>query len=93
MINVTFRIFARFKETFGAERKVFLEGEPSIKDAVSKLCAETEGGYTVLFGDDGELLDTVLLMYNKKRVSGDKAGETLLKDGDEIILYPPVSGG
>jgi len=95
MIKTDILTFARFKETFGEKRAIiFPDGEnPKLRDALEKLCRDTDGGFEVLFDTDGELLESVLLMHNKKRVAGEDAGDIILADGDEIVLYPPVSGG
>ena len=95
MISIKITVFARFKETFGESRIIELSeaGNVSVKDALIKLCSETEGGFDVLFDSERVLLDSVLLMHNKKRISGFDAGEILIKNGDSLVLYPPVSGG
>ncbi|WOF15185.1 MoaD/ThiS family protein [Methanoplanus sp. FWC-SCC4] len=95
MIKTEITIFARFRETFGSHRTIEFEesSEVYLKDALKKLCDETKGGFEILFDDDGEFLDSVLLMHNKKRVDPDEADKIIIKDGDGIVLYPPVSGG
>lgn len=97
MVSIEITVFARFKETFGGLRKLEISEDKcrdfSVKDALIKLCSETEGGYEVLFDSDEEILDSVLLMHNKKRISAGDADDIIIQDGDGIVLYPPVSGG
>ena len=95
MITTNITFFARFKETFGSNRVIECSDteQLSLKDALIRLCRETAGGCEVLFDDDRELLESVLIMHNTKRVLTEEADTLLLKDGDSIVLYPPVSGG
>ncbi|MBN2733415.1 MAG: MoaD/ThiS family protein [Methanomicrobiaceae archaeon] len=95
MISIEIASFARFKDTFGAGRRIEIlkDSNISAKDALLKLCEETAGGFDVLFDSDKELLESVLLMHNKKRISGEDADSIIIEDGDEIVIYPPVSGG
>ena len=95
MITTDITFFARFKETFGSNRVIKCDDTEQLclKDVLVKLCRETPGGCKVLFDNDRDLLDSVLIMHNKKRVPTEEADTFLLEDGDSIILYPPVSGG
>ena len=43
--------------------------------------------------DGDSLRGHVILMYNRERIDADDAKEIVVSDGDEIVLYPPVSGG
>lgn len=95
MITTDITFFARFKETFGSNRIIEYDDADQLclKDALIRLCREIPGGCEILFNDNREFLENVLIMHNKKRVPTEEAGTLLLKDGDSIILYPPVSGG
>ncbi|MDD3407336.1 MAG: MoaD/ThiS family protein [Methanomicrobium sp.] len=95
MIKTEILIFARFKETFGEKRTISFSDDdnPTLLGALKKLCEDTKGGYEILFDSEGELFEGVLLMLNKKRILGEDAEDMIISDGDEIVLYPPVSGG
>ena len=43
--------------------------------------------------ENGSLKGHVVFMYNGERIDAEDASEITVEDGDEIVLYPPVSGG
>ena len=43
--------------------------------------------------EGGVLKSHIVLMYNRERIDSEDAAEIAVEDGDEVVLYPPVSGG
>lgn len=83
-MKVTVRYFAHLREAAGVEtEEVELAGEPSLKDLLDLL-----GGRD---GSLGSLLGNrpLLCAVNQEYAVGEKS----LKEGDEVALFPPVSGG
>ncbi len=82
-MNVELRLFAVFRERAGRERLTLeLPTGASVTDALA--AAQQEPGL-------GEILER---MPVRAAVNREYVGEeTLLSDGDEIALIPPVSGG
>ncbi|MBV8951723.1 MAG: MoaD/ThiS family protein [Actinobacteria bacterium] len=81
-MTVRLRLFARAREAAGTANDTF--------DAatVGDLVAQAVGRYGDAFA---AVLDT-----SRVWVNGDEpiaGGETLLRDGDEVAVLPPVSGG
>ena len=82
---VVVRFFARSRELVG-EREIELEldsNQPSLQEFETKLL----GQYPVL----KEIWESVLLSRNLEYVS--KSDELELKEGDEMAIIPPISGG
>lgn len=46
-----------------------------------------------LFDADGTFRSSVLLFVNERPVAAGAAAETPVADGDEILVFPPISGG
>lgn len=77
---------------FGEINKITVLEGASVYECI-KLFAETnEKAKTELFSND-ELKDHVILMLNRERIDSDEAKDLKTSNGDEIVLYPPVSGG
>ena len=89
MDTVTWRLFADLAETAGGrEHTVDVDSGGTVGDALHALVAACDGlGERVLDGD--ALADDVNLMQN-----GTPTGlDSELADGDELAMFPPVTGG
>jgi sulfur-carrier protein len=83
MIEVKY--FARFREELGSDREQI---EAAQVDTVATLLAQLRargGVWLRLFGEE----QRVMIAVNQE--VADHA--TRLKDGDEVALFPPVTGG
>ncbi|WP_336025012.1 ubiquitin-like small modifier protein 1 [Halobellus salinisoli] len=89
MHTVTWRLFADLAEiTGGREHTVSVDADGTVGDALDALIAEYSGlGDRVRDGD--ALADDVNLMQNGTPASLDSP----LEDGDELAMFPPVTGG
>ena len=92
MITVTIHAFAKYRELFGEETKVEVPEEATVYDALIIFAGMRMKAQTELF-DGASLKSHVVLMYNRERIDADDAAVITLEDGDEVVLYPPVSGG
>ena len=92
MAEITIRAFAKFREMFGAENSLSVLPGASVSDALVQFAEAVPAAGTELF-EAGVLKSHIVLMYNRERIDAEDAAEILLEDGDEIVLYPPVSGG
>lgn len=92
MTDITIRAFAKFREMFGAETPLSVSDGASVLDALLQFAETISQAKEELF--DGDVLkEHVVLMYNRERIDAEDAAEISLSDGDEVVLYPPVSGG
>jgi len=81
-LNLTIRLFASLKDLVGASTiKIHVPVSASVETLLSTLIQE----YPVLEAS----LNTVIVAVNQKYTDPD---QTLYID-DEIMLFPPVSGG
>jgi molybdopterin synthase sulfur carrier subunit len=84
MIHV--RYFARFREQLGLAEEV-IPRQPGIETVVDLLCLLRErGGVWAATLAEGERVMTAVNQAVARR-------ETPLRDGDEVALFPPVTGG
>ncbi|AFK20312.1 MoaD/ThiS family protein [Haloferax mediterranei ATCC 33500] len=84
------KLFADLAEVAGARTvRVDVEGGATVGDALDALVGSHPSLESRVFADDGELYDHINVLRN-----GEAA--TLRDDadvGDELALFPPVSGG
>ncbi len=81
-MNLTIRFFATLKDRVDASSvKIDVPPAASVEDLLSTLVKE----YPALEG----LLPSVIVAVNQKFTNPDQ----VLSSGDEIVVFPPVSGG
>lgn len=89
------KLFANLAETAG-EREVDVPVEPgaTFGDALDALFEVHPDLEPEVIDDEGDIHDHIRVLHNGENpfVSGDGM-DTVLASGDELALFPPVSGG
>jgi len=92
-MSVKVRFFARFRELLGTDI-IINPGEAQVlKELVKGIALRNKEGYQAIFDENGGFREFVILMQNGKRVETTEADTIVVKDGDEIAVFPPVAGG
>ena len=92
-MSVKVRFFARFRELLGTDIMTESGQATSLAALVAEIARKNKEGYDAIFDEHGAFREFVILMRNGKRVETADAGTTLVADGDEIAVFPPVAGG
>jgi sulfur-carrier protein len=92
-VTVKIRFFARFRELLGTDIVTDVEPETKFSTLISTIAQKNPTGYAAIFDENGTFHDFVILMKNGKRIEIADAAETVVQDGDEIAVFPPVAGG
>lgn len=85
--------YAEFRDVFGDETVVEIPETGTILDAIQILIHTIDPDTDILTSGDGSMRSHVMIMYHGRRILPRDAGSIILKEGDRIILFPPVSGG
>ena len=93
MIKIKVSTFGNFKAYFGENAVLEMPETADLKKMLTDMADRYSDGRDLLFDKDGNIRRHLMIQVNKKRIAPSKAEEIILKDGDEIIIYPPVSGG
>lgn len=88
------KLFADLAEV-GGDRRVEVAVEPgdTVGDALDALLADRPALRERVLTDDGEVQDHINLLRNGRNVAHEDGLETELEAGDELAMFPPVSGG
>ncbi|MGA2884381.1 MAG: ubiquitin-like small modifier protein 1 [Halobacteriota archaeon] len=89
LVNV--RLFANLREIVGNPHLTVEAG--TIREVLTTLQAEYPALRAMLCDDDGEVRSYITILVNGKNIREIEALATLLSDGDEVAIFPPVSGG
>jgi molybdopterin synthase sulfur carrier subunit len=92
-MSVKVRFFARFRELLGTDIMTKPQAGTSLAALVAEIAKKNPEGYDTIFDEDGSFREFVIVMRNGKRIETTDAGATLVADGDEIAVFPPVAGG
>ena len=92
-MKVRIRFFARFRELLGTDITVEPAEGTSFTDLVRQVARRKKEGYDAIFDGNGTFREFVILMRNGKRVEAADAEKVQISEGDEIAVFPPVSGG
>ncbi|UCE74895.1 MAG: molybdopterin converting factor subunit 1 [Methanomassiliicoccales archaeon] len=81
-MKVNVKFFASYKEALGKdELKIELDKDSTVSDLLKALRRD--------YPELGKLMETLVVSINLEYASHD----SVLKEGDEVALLPPVSGG
>ncbi|SFR93208.1 ubiquitin-like small archaeal modifier protein (SAMP) [Halomicrobium zhouii] len=88
-------LFATLAETAGdSEVAVDVDTPATVGDALDALVAAHPGLETEVLDDDGTVQDHIRLLHEGRDPFVEADGlETTVESGDELALFPPVSGG
>ena len=88
------KLFADLAEVAGGKH-VEVDAEPgeTVGTALSELVAEHPGLKDRIYNEDGDLREHINVLRNGASIHNEDGLETELEDGDELALFPPVSGG
>jgi sulfur-carrier protein len=92
-MNVKVRFFARFRELLGTDIITEPQAGTTLSVLVSGIAQKNKEGRDAIFDEQGSFREFVILMRNGKRVETSDAAKTVVADGDEIAVFPPVAGG
>lgn len=94
MPTITIHSFAKFRELFGETNHVEVPDGSNILLALREFAGTNPIIQEELFDETDFLIKShVIVMYNRERIDLEEADRIKVKNGDEIVLYPPVSGG
>jgi molybdopterin synthase sulfur carrier subunit len=92
-MKVRIKAFARFREIIGSEKIIDLDDGTPVLGALKSISAGSDEFGEACFNREGTIASHVVLMINGKRISGKDRETMILRDGDELAIFPPVAGG
>lgn len=90
---VRIRAFASFRDILGKDLEVNLKEGSTVKDLLDDLISSRQQLRSAIFDESGKVRDYVILMKNRKNIDYLSGLDTVLVDGDELAILPPVAGG
>ena len=86
------KAFARFGEVLGKELDLELDAKSDIDGMLSALCASRDA-HDLIFDESGTIRDYVNILKGGLHIRSLDGVRTALEDGDEVAIFPPVTGG
>ena len=92
-MKIKVKLLKPFSDIAGSgEFDLEFKGE-AVSHALEKLCKLHPKLREELFDEDGNISYSVNIFANDKPLSALEEEKTSLKDGDQILIFMPVSGG
>ncbi len=93
-MRVKVRLFALLREVAGTkEIEEEVEEGMTVKDLLERLSTKLPKRFRELVFEGQDVSKNVMILVNRRGIRELEGLETKLKDGDEVALLPPVSGG
>ena len=92
-IKVTVKVFAMLRNHMEKEIKVDMAEGANVTQLLDLLISRHPGVAGELFLAPGVFKPYVNIIKNGRNVSFINGMDTILDDGDEIAIFPPVAGG
>lgn len=92
-MKIKFILTSQIATLLGKDEEVInLNNDANINNAVKKFLENKPNDLQkLIFKSDSELLPAILIIKNGNQI--DINDNTILKDGDEIMIFSPMSGG
>ena len=90
---VHIKAFANFRDILGKDMDVEVKDCSTIKDLLDDLISSRQRLQSALFDESGQIKEYVILMKNRKNINSLDGLRTMLSEGDEVAILPPVAGG
>ena len=88
------KLFADLADVAGdREVEVEVDGDATVGDALEALLDSRPGLRDRVFDEGGGLYDHLTVLRNGSDVENGEGLDTGVEPGDELALFPPVSGG
>ena len=92
VMGITVKFFANFREAVGVG-KIEVKEAKDVSALFQELIAKFGHKLSEQLYEGKSLRDTVIVLVNGKTISLLDGLCTKLNDGDEVAIFPPVSGG
>jgi molybdopterin synthase sulfur carrier subunit len=92
-MQIKIKAFAHVKEILGADNFIECADGSSMQSLLNRIRHTSAKVEDELFMKNGNLKEHLILMHNGTRIYKEDVEALILSDGDEIALFPPVSGG
>jgi molybdopterin converting factor small subunit len=93
MISVSVRYHNVLRQITGLQQETVPLSEPTLGALLEHLAvAHGPALRTVLFGPEGQV-STHLVVFHNQQLAPRGQGDLPLADGDELMLFPAISGG
>lgn len=92
-MKVHIRAFANFRDIIGKDLDIEIEQGSTVGDILNSLIATHQNLRTAIFDESGGIREYVIVMKNRKNIESLNGLGTVLGEGDEVAILPPVAGG
>lgn len=92
-MNIKVNLLKPFSDAVGKKELILRLEIANVKSILEKLSVDYPEFKDKVYDEKGEINEYISIFVNDKPLSTLNGIETELKDGDELLLFFPISGG
>jgi MoaD family protein len=92
-IIITVRAFANFQSIWGAQKNIIITQGQTVRDLLEILFEKHSDFRTEVFNFKGQLSEHIDIIINGRTIGHTTELTTKLQDGDQVFIFPALSGG
>ena len=92
-MKIRVRFFSEFGELIGNDVMADAKEGSVLSELIAKISGKNQNGYDAIFDKNGNIREFVVLTRNGRHIDTKEAGKTIVEEGDDITVFPPISGG
>ncbi len=92
-MKVRIRFFSELGEVIGRDIMADTNEGSVLSELITKVSRKNPEGYDAIFDKNGNIREFVVLARNGRQLDMREAGNTIVEEGDDITIFPPISGG
>jgi len=92
-MKIRVRFFSEFGKLLGSEVMVDAKEGSVLSELIANVSGKNQKGYDAIFDKNGSIKEFVVLTRNGRHIDMREAGKTIVEEGDDITVFPPISGG
>jgi molybdopterin synthase sulfur carrier subunit len=92
-MKVRVKAFAMLRDMVGKESLIDLPDGSTVRNLLDRIASRHRDFQGHVFASDGSLSSFVTVLVNGRNILHIDGLQTLISDGDEVAIFPPVAGG
>ena len=92
-MKIRIRFLSEFGELIGRDVMTDAKEGSVLSELIANVSGKNQEGYDAIFDKNGNIKEFIVLTRNGRHIDMREAEKTFVEEGDDIAVFPPISGG